>query len=517
MKQFPTAYSVLTTIAALACLALNPPTYASEKSELENKVDAFLKVEDYDRAFKLVDSFLEEHADNPIGYAMLERVITAGSGFLNAADRKRALKLIDGYILAHPSKPIGRAMMVRVLAADGQTDRAFTEYYRFYKLSEIISPQLLIEIVRGALSHSDNGVVIAAAGTVEHLGDTGAVPALINVFNDMRRSIPISDLMQIISVTSALGSLGDKRATPALIKGFKLYASEDEHVVFVWGPAATALGRLGDKSAVPYLIEALNNGNVEDPRNIVEPLGKLEDERASFILYQILKDSESYEQVRAALALAKVGGKFYKEQSVTALIEILNDDASNAQGRAAEALAEIGDEGGVAALIDALNNNRNVSRGSAAQIRLGEKGDTRAVPYLIDILNSRYNNTVRWQVAKVLGELKDKRAVPALIRALSSDGGMISNKHMNKIHMMMSGMVQLHAAEALAKLGDERGVPHLMTALNGGDDDMRGNAAVALAELGDESIAPKLVQILGDDESIDLKFWVAEALVKLSR
>ncbi len=47
------------------------------------------------------------------------------------------------------------------------------------------------------------------------------------------------------------------------------------------------------------------------------------------------------------------------------------------------------------ALIDALNNNTNVSRGSAAQIRLGEKGDTRAVPYLIDILNNNYNNIVR--------------------------------------------------------------------------------------------------------------------------
>ena len=393
MKQFPTAYSVLTTIAALACLALIPPSHATEKSELESKVDAFLKVEDYDRAFKLVDSYLEERAGNPIGYAMLERVITEGSGFLNAADRKRALKLIDGYIQEQPAKPIGRAMMVRVLAADGQTDSAFTEYFRYYKLSETISPQLLMEIVRGALNHSDNGVVIGvAAETVEHLGDTGAVPALINVFNDMRRSISISDLMQIISVTSALGSLGDKRATPALIKGFKLYGSEDEHDVFVWGPAATALGRLGDKSVVPYLIEALNNGKAENPRNIVEALGKLEDERASFILYQILKDSESYEQVRAALALARVGNEFYKEYGVTTLIKILNDDSNRAQRSAAEALVELGDERGVSAVLDALKNNINVSRGSAAQIRLGEKGDTRAVPYLIDILNNGYNN-----------------------------------------------------------------------------------------------------------------------------
>ncbi len=517
MKQFPAAFSILITIAALACFALNPPTYASEKSELESKVDALLKVDDYDRAFKLVDSFLEEHADNPIGYAMLERVITAGSGFLNAADRKQALKIIDGYIQEHPAKPIGRAMMVRVLAADGQTDRAYTEYYRYFKLSEAISPQLLIEIVRGALSHSDNRVVIAAAETAENLGDTGAVPALINVFNEMRYSISGWDVMQIISVTSALGSLGDKRATPALIKGFKLYTGDDEKNVYVWGPAARALGKLGDKSVVPYLIEALNNGNVENPRNIVEALGKLEDGRASFILYQILKDSESYEQVRAALALARVGDEFYKEYGVSALIKILNDDSNRAQRRAAGALVELGDERGVSVVLDALKNNINVSRGSDAQIRLGEKGDTRAVPYLIDILNSRYRNEVQWQVAQVLGELGDRRAVPALISALSSDGGFISDKNMNQIHMMTRWVVQLHAAEALAKLGDERGVPHLMTALADGNDDERGNAAVALAELGETSIAPKLVEILRGNERIELKFWAAEALVKLSR
>lgn len=238
MKKFPTAYSVLTTIAALACLALIPPTYASEKSELENKVEAFLKVEDYDRAFKLVDSFLEEHADNPIGYAMLERVITAGSGFLNAADRTRALKIIDGYIQEHPAKPIGRAMMVRVLAADGQTDRAFTEYYRFYKLSETISSELLIEIVRGAISHGDKDVRKDAVETAEKLGDKGAVPALINALND-------SDSGVRWFAARALGELGDKSGAPALINTL------NDWDVAVRVSAAEALGKLGNRVGAP--------------------------------------------------------------------------------------------------------------------------------------------------------------------------------------------------------------------------------------------------------------------------
>ena len=411
---------------------------------------------------------------------------------------------------------MGRAMMVRILAPNGQTNRAFTEYYRFYKLSETISPQLLLEIVRGALNHSHKVVRAVAAETVERLEDEGAVPALINAFHEIRVPYNVNNFNLLLSITSALGAFGDKRATSALIDSLK--NRDVEARMF----AASALVKLGDKSAVPHLINTLNDGNDEEGYNylrdsVVEALGELGDKRASSVLLKALKASESYSKVRAALALAKVGDGFYKEYAISALIDILNDDSNSAQGRAAKALAELGDERGDIALIDALNNNTNVSRGSAAQIRMGEKGDTRAVPYLIDILNSRYNNIVRCRAAKVLGELGDKRAVPALINALSSDGSVIADENLNQIHMLASGYVRVHAAEALAKLGDVRGVPHLMNAFNAGNDDVKGYAAVALTELGDESIAPNLVEILGGDESIDLKFWAAEALVKLSQ
>ena len=511
MKRLPITITVFITITAFACLALIPPGYGSENPELERKVDSLIKVGDYDRAFKLVDGFIHQHPAKSSGHAMLERVITAGSAFLNVEDRKRSLKLIDGFIQRHPEQPIGRAMMVRVLAADRQTDSAFTEYYRFYKLSEAISPELLLEIVRGAINHSDADVKWIAAETAERLGDKGAVPALINAFHDIRVPYHVKTLHLLPSITSALGAFGDKRATSALIKTL------DDGDDFTRLQAIGALGELGDKSAVPHLIKALNDENDDDTGCVVEALGELGDERASLALYEVLKASESYDRVRAALALGKVDDGFYREYSVTALIEILNDDSNKAQRRAAKALAELGDDRGVFALIDALNNNSNVSRGSGAQIRLGENGDTRAVPYLIDILNSRYYNMVRLHAAKVLGDLGDERAVPALISTLSSYVDRSSDDPYNIPHMSLSGVVQVYAAAALAKLGDNRGVPHLMSALNDGKDAVRGEAAVALAELGNESIAPNLVDILGRDEGIELKLWVAEALVKLSR
>lgn len=512
MKPLPTTITVLVTIASLACLALIPPAYSSEKPKLEKKVEAFLKVSDYDRAFKIVDDFLMQHPEKSIGYAMLEQVITAGSSFLNSTDRKRAVKLIDGYIQRHPEKPTGRAMMVRVLAADGKTEDAFTEYSRFYTLGETISPDLLMEIVRGALNHSENSVVTVAVDTVANLGDNGAIATLIRMYNGMKRPTTGRIDMRVYNVTWALGVLGNKQATPALIEAL------DDGNVHVRISAIEALGVLGDKSAVPYLINAINDEHDDDTLSGVESLGELGDERSSHALHKILMDSEGYHRVRTALALARVGDEFYKEYSVTVLIDILNDNSNKAQVSAAAALAQLGDERGASALIDALDNISRVAWSKPVVIPLGNKGDMRAIPYLIDILNGGYANSHRMRAARVLGELGDKRAVPALLSALRNDGGTLStDENLNFAHMLTSGVVNVRAAEALVKLEDERGVDYLMDAFNSGDDMVRRYAAVALAELGEDRIVPNLIEILGGNESISLKFSAAEALVKLSR
>ena len=140
MKRLNAAKAALGLLAVLACLVTTPSNSDSEESELEKKIDAFLRLEDHERA----------------------------------------LKLVEGLILESPEKPIGRAMLVRVLAANGQTEKALKAYYQFYRLSETFSEELLLEIVGGALHDDDSKVRSNAVYALRELGDTSAVPAMIN-------------------------------------------------------------------------------------------------------------------------------------------------------------------------------------------------------------------------------------------------------------------------------------------------------------------------------------------------
>ena len=405
MKRLNTTIISLGVAVALICLQAILPSHGSGKSELEEKTDAFLKVGDYERAFDLIDGYIQEYPAKSIGYAMLERLLTVGSAFLKDGERKRALKLIDGFIQEYPEKPIGRAMLVRVFAVDGRTSNAFEEYYRYYKLSEEISPELLLEIVRGALNNNDEWVQSAAAETLGNLGDKKAVPSLIDFLGEIASSANYSGLSKaflIGSVTSALEELADKRAVPALIR---IFNESDETVQ--WSVAGV-LGKLKAKSAAPFLIMGLRDGEEGGSQFFVEALGELGDARAVPALIDVLNDSLTYDRVRAALALAKLG----EERGVTVLIDILNDDGNAARRRAAAALAEAGIERGVDALIDGLENAWKEVKPLYILPQMGEN-------YMLEAHASFAASYLGISAAVKLGENGDKRALPALIRCLN--------------------------------------------------------------------------------------------------
>ena len=167
MKRLNAATTVLGLLAVFACFIATPSSGDSKESELEKSTDVLLKAGDYESA----------------------------------------LKLVEGFILEHPQRPIGYAMLAKVFAANGQTDEAFKAYYRFYKLGETFSEELLFELLLGALNDDSWEVQSHAVWVLKELGDDRAVPALINLLNHER-----SDAAE------ALGKLGDKSAVPHLIK-----------------------------------------------------------------------------------------------------------------------------------------------------------------------------------------------------------------------------------------------------------------------------------------------------------
>ena len=199
-------------------------------------------------------------------------------------DYQRVLRLIDAFILEHPEQPIGRAISARALAADGQIGKALKELYRFYKLDGVLSEELLLEISRSVLNHDNDWVRCGAAEALSDLGDKRAIPTLINRLkhgdDEIQRrcsqkrwqSWRISVLYppwQIASTSTItkdydpdpheiLAALGDKCAIPTLINLLKYHDNK------IQCKAAETLVKLGDERVISALIDCLNHHDEND-------------------------------------------------------------------------------------------------------------------------------------------------------------------------------------------------------------------------------------------------------------
>jgi HEAT repeat protein len=270
-------------------------------------------------------------------------------------------------------------------------------------------------MVVGALADEDEHVSSFAAEMLGRLGDPGAVPALINAYNNdinwekvTLALIEINDLCSVpllveilesdewflikCYIADAIGGIGEKnpesseisKAVPALIKGLKSeFPDYRSHT-------AKALGKIGGASAVPALIDLL----------------------------KVEKDDRVLDFVAGAL------GKIGDQSAVPVLIEKLNDprwmkeEKDEMLGCFAIALGEIGDPSAVPALADALFLVDWVDREIAAWA-LGEIGDASAVPDLIGAMKQETAD-VHQEIVGALGKIGDPSAVPALIEELDN-------------------------------------------------------------------------------------------------
>jgi HEAT repeat protein len=95
-----------------------------------------------------------------------------------------------------------------------------------------------------------------------------------------------------------MGHLGDTRAVPALVEGLK-DSDADNQVFNLW-----ALGSIGDTSAVPAIQQTLRAQDPAVRRTAVYVLGALKDARAIHDLQVALNDPSDDVRWNAAVALA---------------------------------------------------------------------------------------------------------------------------------------------------------------------------------------------------------------------
>jgi HEAT repeat protein len=316
-----------------------------------------------------------------------------------------------------------------------------------------------------------------------------------------------------------LEQIRDKRAVEPLIE-----ALSDNHGL-VRKSAIEALGQIGDARAVEPLITGLNNEDDEIRLSVVSALKQIGDERAIEPLITVLKDKDTDVRISAASALGQIGGG----RAVMALIDALNDKNAKVRESVIYALGRIDDdaitevsETAVERLITALKDPVSDIRTIIARA-LGQMGDDRAVEPLVEALQDE-SNAVRQTAAIALEKLNwdpDKSktgayywiakqqwdkcveigspAVEPLISAFGSKDANVRNSAVNALVMLgkdhsldalyeasknKNEIIQRNAIYTLVKIGDDRTVGDLIALLKHHSPAIRAEAISAIARLG---------------------------------
>ena len=187
------------------------------------------------------------------------------------------------------------------------------------------------------------------------------------------------------------------------------------------------------------------------------------------LLYQLKNAGEVADRADAAEALAKLKGD---DEAVAALGEALrNDKSSGVRRTAASSLGEIGGASASKQLLEALNSvTVPVVRGSIVMALENFKEDAAAVARLQTVAREDSSYRARGAALRALGRIKSATAYETLSAAVNADSP--------------DGFLRNAALSGLGSLGDDKAVPLLRDwAALGKDMDSREAAIGSLARL----------------------------------
>jgi HEAT repeat protein len=260
--------------------------------------------------------------------------------------------------------------------------------------------------IREAIKALDSANPDDREGAIDNLAQSDhpvAVHALAGAL-----SHPLPDVRMFAAL--ARGKVGDTRALPELLNALH---QEDEEIS---DGAIIALGNIGDITVAPHLIKTLYRRWDRSRYLIANALKKMGDAAVPF-LQKILQEELVERKVWSIQTLREMGGA-----AVPSLIEALHDKEHAVKVYAIGALSEIGGPAAVSSLIEVLESeNEEWSIRDNAAEALGKIGDMAAVPGLIRALS--YNDeSVRREAARALRQIGSS-AVPPLVEALLSAEG----------------------------------------------------------------------------------------------
>jgi len=305
-----------------------------------------------------------------------------------------------------------------------------------------------VKAFRKALAADVPELRMAAANGLGTLGQSDAVPALVERFDDgdprvraraARACGDIADpratdaLQSLLTdeyvavrraAAEALGNVGNRQALQALLP---LYEDDNERVrriaVGAFGnfgssrPVDELIASLTDdaaavrQAAVYSLIQLLSSVPTEQSHEIretvVEKLQNTDDPTVVEPMVEILEESRQSAQRRnTAWLLGRITEAASKARVVETLVETLDDDDRMTAQFAATSLAELGGETVESALLDVVDDTGLPPEARAqAVFTLGKVGGERSRRRLDDLLDETDNDLVRKRAFSALSKL----------------------------------------------------------------------------------------------------------------
>lgn len=212
------------------------------------------------------------------------------------------------------------------------------QYQAGMELKNIGKPAVprLIEALKGGKKLRRAAMVVLG-----QIKDESVVPVLIAETGKIEDEKLRAGFMVI------LGRTGDKRASPILMEAL----GEDSEAVV--GAAAYALGKLGEEKAVDLLIPLLSHGNEYVRKAAVQALGEI-GEPAVAVLSREMNRLPLNAKYLTTNILGEIGGK----QATNALLQALKDDNEYIRLSAAESLSKLGNASGYELSLKNMNSAR---------------------------------------------------------------------------------------------------------------------------------------------------------------